>query len=107
MRNFLLARVFGAHVRVRAGVVAAALALAMVLGASALAEAHVRVFVGGTVGVPVWGSPYLYASPYPYYYGPYPGPYAAPPPGWAPGRWEWQYNPDGWRYRVWVPPHLQ
>ena len=51
--------------------------------------------------------PYYYSYPYPYYY-PYPAPYPeVPPPGWAPGQWEWRYDPWGRPYRVWVPPHLR
>ena len=73
----------------------------LLLGPARPASAHVRVFVGGAVGFPVY--------PYPYYY-PYGVPYPAydvPPPGWEPGRWEWRSDPWGRRYRVWVPPHLR
>ena len=85
----------------RAGVMAAALLGVLLLGPARPASASVRVFVGGAVGFPV------YPYPYPYYY-PYPAPYAeVPPPGWAPGQWEWRYDPWGRPYRVWVPPHLR
>src|SRR5439155_16539890 len=62
-----------------AGVMAAAVLGVLLLGPARPASAHVRVFVGGAVGFPVY--------PYPYYYpyAPYP---EVPPPGWEPGRWE-------------------
>ena len=86
----------------RAGVMAAALlALLLLVGPARPASAHVRVFVGGAVGFPV------YPYPYPYYY-PYAAPYPeVPPPGWEPGHWEMRYDPWGRPYRAWVPPHLR
>ncbi len=70
----------------------------LLMGPARPASAHVRVFVGGAVGFPVY--------PYPYYYpyAPYP---EVPPPGWEPGRWEWRYDPWGRPYRAWIPPHLR
>ena len=92
----------GRRHRRRAGVMGAALLSLFLLGAARPASAHVRVFVGGAIGFPV------YPYPYPYYYYPYPAPYPeVPPPGWAPGHWEWRYDPWGRPYRVWVPPHLR
>ena len=92
----------GGDKRRRAGVMAAALlAPLFLLSPARPASAHVRVFVGGAVGFPV------YPYPYPYYY-PYSAPYPeVPPPGWAPGQWEWRYDPWGRPYRTWVPPHLR
>jgi len=82
-----------------------ALAL-MGVAAPHVAQARVRVFVGGAIGVPFPAYPY----PYPYYYyppAPYLGPYEAPPAAWVPGHWEWRYDPWGRRYRAWVPAHIQ
>ena len=95
------------HRAMRFGVAAAFALLAV--SAAAPAEAHVRVFVGGAVGVPAWGYPY--PPPY-YYYSPYAVPYSLeypgpPPPGWEPGHWEWRYDGAGRRVRAWVPPHLR
>jgi len=83
--------------------VAAAVLAGFLLGSSRPAGAHVRVFVGGAVGLPVYVYPYPYYS-YPYVS--YPA-YEVPPPGWAPGHWEWRYDPWGRRYRAWVPSHLR
>jgi hypothetical protein len=82
----------------------AAVLVAMLVGAARPADARVRVFVGGTVGFPV------YPYPYPAYYGPYPYPwigYDVPPPGWVPGQWELRYDRWGRPARVWVPSHLR
>jgi hypothetical protein len=96
-----------------------AVAVAFVLlDAPAPASAHVHVFVGGAFGFPVYAYPYYPYYPYqpyqpyqPYYPPPIPYPYVAypapPPPGWAPGRWEWRHDPWGSPYRVWVPAHLR
>lgn len=89
----------------RKGMVAAGFAL-LLAGAPASAWAHGRVIVGGTIGVPL----YPYPAPYPYVVYPYPAPYGydpAPPPGWVPGHWEWEYDRRGRRHRVWVPAHLR
>jgi hypothetical protein len=86
----------------------ASIALALLAAGALPAAAHVRVFVGGSLP--------LYAYPYPVYSYPaysYPPPIPGfeyetiPPPSWAPGRWEWQRDTFGRRYRVWVPPHLR
>jgi len=80
---------------------AALLGALLLLGPARPASAHVRVFVGGAVGFPV------YPYPYPYYY-PYAPPYPeVPPPGWEPGHWEMRYDQWGRPYRAWVPPHLR
>ena len=92
--------------------------LAMVLvGSSAVpASAHVRVFIGGAFGVPVY--PYAYTYPYPYasaqpypyaygypYYPPYVGFGVTVPPGWVGGHWGWRHDHFGHRGRIWVPSH--
>jgi hypothetical protein len=92
------------------------LGLALGLAAASPAEAGVRVFVGGVFGYPgpyaYYPYPYVYPYPYAYPYAvPVPYPYVAypevPPPGWVPGRWEWQRDAWGRPIQVWVPPHLR
>jgi hypothetical protein len=96
------------------GIAAGALTVAAVvlLGTAAPAAGGARVFIGGTVGVPIYSYPYAYAYPYPYYpYAPYyyPPAYvpAPPPPAFEPGHWEWRYDPSGRPYQAWVPSHLR
>src|SRR5262245_28939074 len=76
--------------------------------APAPANAHSRVFITGTFGVPFYGYPFSYPY-YPYYPAPYPV-YVAPsvpPPGWDPGHWEYRHDPWGRNVPVWVPEHLR
>ena len=84
--------------------IAAVILAVAVLGIPGPADAHTRVFIGGSFGVPVYPGPYYY-SPY-YYPYPYAG-YSVPPPGWDPGHWEWQQNRWGRWVEVWIPPHLK
>jgi hypothetical protein len=85
---------------------AMALAALLVLLSTAPASARVRVYIGGAFGYPyaypAYAYPYYAYPPYPYGVTP-----AVPPPGWAPGHWEYRYDPYGRRYRAWVPPHLR
>lgn len=92
--------------RLRRVLALAVLALAVVGPFTAPASAHVRVFVGGAFGVPVYPYPYvrpypyIHAYPYPPYpvYGGYPviGPPAGvPPPGWVRGHWAWRHGDAG------------
>jgi hypothetical protein len=85
-------------------IAAASLAVAL-LGGAGQADAHTRVFIGGTFGVPIYPVGPYYYSPY-YYPYPYAG-YSVPPPGWDPGHWEWRQNRWGRRVEVWIPPHLK
>ncbi len=84
--------------------VVAVVALVITLGTAAPARAHVRVFVGGAFGFPVYPAYPYYYYPYPYPAYPYDG---VPPPGWDPGHWEWRQNRWGRWVEVWVPPHLR
>ena len=78
------------------------------LGIPGRANAHTRVFIGGTFGVPIYGAPYYYSPYYSPYYYPYPyAGYSVPPPGWDPGHWEWRQNRWGRWVEVWIPPHLK
>jgi len=88
--------------------IAATLAV-LVAATPAAAHAHARVIVGGVVGFPGY-YPYPYPYPAPYVVYPYPSwgyDDPAPPPGFVPGHWEYEYTSSGRRVRVWVPGHLR
>ena len=92
----------------RRWLLAATLAV-LIAGAPAAAHAHGRVIVGGVIGFPGY-YPYPYSVPPPYEVYPYPSwDYydPAPPPGFVPGHWEFEYDRSGRRVRVWVPGHLR
>jgi hypothetical protein len=83
------------------------LALVLVGGVATPASAHVRVFIGGVFGLPIYPYPYAYAAPtYAYPYSPYPvyAPYAAPlPPVWVGGRWASRHEHFRGHSRAWGP----
>lgn len=86
-------------------VCAGVLALVLVGGVAAPASAHVRVFIGGVFGLPIYPYPYAYAAPtYAYPYPPYPAyaPYAVPsPPVWVGGHWVWRHDHFRGHGRAW------
>src|SRR5713101_7594520 len=86
--------------RVRCGAGIAVLVLMLVSILAMPASAHVRVFVGGVIGLPGYSYPYPYGSyvypPYPHY-APYPVSGGAPPCGWVRGHWVWRHDAGGRR----------
>ena len=83
------------------------LALVLVGGLVVPARAHVRVFIGGVLGVPAYPYPYAYAyAAPPPCYRPYPYTGYVVPPARVRGHWAWRHDAWGRRIHVWVPPYV-
>ena len=83
------------------------LMMVSVSASAAPASAHVRVFIGGVFGTPVYAYPRAYVHPYPTYYTPDAGCHGALPPGWVRGHWVRERDAWGRWIQVWVAAHLR